>query len=284
MAFTTLIDTATLESQAADPAFVVLDCRFSLEDPEWGRAAYAEAHLPGALHVDLNRDLSSAPNGRNGRHPIPSVEHLRRTFGRLGIDAARQVVAYDHDTGMFAARLWWLLRWLGHDAVAVLDGGFARWVAEGRPTSSRTELAAVRHFVGEPRPDWLQTADDVEASIQRGDRRIVDARAPQRFSGAVEPIDRVGGHIPGARNYFFKRSLDEQGRFLSRAVLREQLTAALDGAAPEQTICYCGSGVTACHNLLAMEHAGLRGGKLYAGSWSEWSSDPRREVETSNTD
>jgi thiosulfate/3-mercaptopyruvate sulfurtransferase len=281
MAFTTLIDTATLDSHAADPSFVIVDCRFSLEDPEWGHRAYTEAHVPGALHADLKRDLSAAPTGTNGRHPIPSVEHLRRAFGRLGIDAGRQVVAYDQDTGIFAARLWWLLRWLGHDAVAVLDGGFAQWVAEGRPTTSRAELAAVRHFAGEPRGDWLQTAEDVEASIRRGDGRLVDARAPERFSGAVEPIDRVAGHIPGARNYFFKRSLDERGRFLPPKVLRQQLAAALDGARPEETTCYCGSGVTACHNLLAMEHAGLPGAKLYAGSWSEWSSDPRREIETS---
>ena len=197
----------------------------------------------------------------------------------MGIDATRQVVAYDQDSGIFASRLWWMLRWLGHDAVAVLDGGFAAWVDAGHPVSSASEPEIRREFTGTPRADFVAVIDDVEAAMEQGGHRLVDARAPERFGGGVEPIDRVPGHIPGARNHFYMRNLDPAGRFLPPAELRQHLTAALDGVPAGKTIAYCGSGVTAAHNLLAMEHAGLRGARLYVGSWSEWSSDDRRGVE-----
>ena len=277
--FTTLIDVPDLAAHLADDAFRVVDCQFDLHNPDWGQNAHAAAHIPGAVHADLNRDLSSRPTCTNGRHPLPNADDLRRFFGRLGIDSGIQVVAYDQDTGMFASRLWWLLRWLGHDAVAVLDGGLARWLAAGQAASSSTETVAPREFNGIPRPGFAVDVREVERAVAHGDRRLLDARAPERFDGLVEPIDKVAGHIPGARNYFFMRSLDDQGRFLPPATLRTQISAALDGSDPGQTIVYCGSGVTAAHSLLAMEQAGLSGGRLYVGSWSEWSSDERRGVE-----
>jgi thiosulfate/3-mercaptopyruvate sulfurtransferase len=279
VSFTTLIDPATLVEHLNDESFRVVDCRFALNEPAWGECAYTTSHIPGAVYADLNRHLSGRPTGLNGRHPLPPVTELRRTLGDLGIDGKRQVVAYDQDTGMFASRLWWMLRWLGHDAAAVLDGGFDGWLAAGYPVSSSREPEIRREFSGTPRPGYAVDVAEVTAAVGRRDRRLLDARAPERFDGVVEPIDRAAGHIPGARNYFFKQNLDGEGRFLPPATLRAQITAALDGVDAEQTIVYCGSGVSAAHNLLAMEHAGLRGAKLYPGSWSEWSSDGRREVE-----
>ena len=279
MTYTTLIDTETLAAHLSDESFRIVDCRFQLNDPAWGQQVYTASHIPGAVYADLNRHLAGRPTGSNGRHPLPRVEDLRQTLSEFGIDRQRQVVTYDQDTSMFASRLWWLLRWLGHDAVAVLDGGFSAWVAAGHPISSAREPDVRREFTGSPRAHLSAGLDDVAAAIEEGGYRLLDARAPERFNGLVEPIDRVAGHIPGARNHFYKGNVDEQGRFLPAAELREQITAALDGVAPEKTIAYCGSGITAAHNLLAMEHAGLRGARLYAGSWSEWSSDERRGVE-----
>ena len=277
--YTTLIDIETLAAHLADESFRIIDCQFALNDPGWGQQVYTASHIPGAVYADLNRHLAGRSTGSNGRHPLPRVEDLRQTLGHLGIDGERQVVAYDQDTGMFASRLWWLLRWLGHDAVAVLDGGLAAWVAAGLPTSSEREPDVRREFTGTPRANLSVGIDDVVAAVEQGGHRLLDARAPERFNGLVEPIDRAAGHIPGARNHFYKWNVDERGRFLPADALRERITAALDGVAPEKTIAYCGSGITAAHNLLAMEHAGLRGGRLYAGSWSEWSSDERRAVE-----
>ena len=202
------------------------------------------------------------------------------TFARMGIDERVQVVAYGAQTDMFASRLWWLLRWLGHDAVAVLDGGFDAWVAEGRPTASGVEHRSPRQFTGTPHPDMVADAAQVARLADDGAWRLLDARAPDRYRGDVEPIDAKAGHIPGALNYFFKRSLDERGQLLAPEDLRRAFEATLGTASPDHVVCYCGSGVSACHNLLALEHAGLPGAKLYAGSWSEWSSDPARPVET----
>ena len=280
MSLTTLVDAPTLAAHLTDPAFVIVDCQFKLDDPGWGRAAYERAHIPGAFYADLNRDLSGAPSGTNGRHPLPSVDAVQETFSGLGIDRSRQVVAYDQDNGMFASRLWWMLRWLGHDAVAVLDGGLAAWVGDGFATSSTIEVPVRRPFAARPRLDATVTADEVAAAGAASGQRVIDARAPQRFRGEVEPIDRAAGHIPGARNYFFMKSVGANGRFDSPAALRARLESALDGVPPERAICYCGSGVTAAHVLLAMQHAGLTGAKLYPGSWSEWSSDAGRRVET----
>ena len=280
MAFTTLIDTQTLAAHLEDPAVAILDCRFKLEDPAWGEREHAARHIPGAAFVDLDRDLSGPKTGVNGRHPLPDAAVLARTFGRLGVDADTQVVAYDQDAGMYASRLWWMLRWLGHDAVAVLDGGFAKWLAEKRPTASGGSTRSPGVFSGTPRPAMTANVQDVAALVGQNDWRLVDARAPERFRGETETIDKRAGHIPGAVDHFYKWNVGEDNTFRSREALVERLTQTLGDVAPERVVCYCGSGVTACHNLLALEHAGLRGAKLYPGSWSEWSSDPARPVET----
>jgi len=279
MTFTTLIDTQSVADRLTDPDLAVVDCQFDLHNAPWGEEQYLSAHVPGAVYADLNRDLAGTKTGANGRHPLPDPADLAATFGRLGIAAGVQVVAYDQDTGMFASRLWWLLRWLGHSAVAVLDGGLAAWRSEGRPTRSRAELRPARQFIG--RPDASLIADTaVVEQIAAGKARgqLLDARAAERYRGEVEPIDRTPGHIPTARNRFFKDNLDATGRFRSPDDLRADLTARLGGAPSDSIVSYCGSGVTACHNLLALAHAGLHGGRLYPGSWSEWSSDERRPV------
>ena len=288
MTYTSLIDTETLASRLSDPTVAIVDCRFDLKDPAWGEREYAARHVPGAVYASLDADMSGEKTGRNGRHPLPDPAALARAFGRLGIDRSTQVVAYDQDTGIYASRFWWLLRWLGHDAAAVLDGGFAKWLKEYRPISSGVESRAAGTFAGTPRPGWVVTVDEVaEASRGAGlpraesrGSRLVDARAPERFRGENETIDAVGGHIPGALNHFYKWNLTDENTFRPSSEVRDRLRASIGDVAPERVINYCGSGVTACHNLLAFEHAGLRGAKLFAGSWSEWSSDPGRPIET----
>ena len=275
---TTLVDGATLAARLGDPAWVVVDCRHDLADPAAGEAAYARGHIPGAVFLHLDRDLSSAKNGRNGRHPLPDIATLAAALGRAGIGPGVQVVAYDDCGGMMAGRLWWLLRWLGHEAVALLDGGLPAWPAAGGALSTEMPEPAARTFTPAPR-DWVLDADQVLAGLGRPDRVIVDARAPDRFRGENESIDPVGGHIPGARNRFFRDNLGPDGRFKPADQLRQEWTEALAGFAPEQVVHQCGSGVSACHNLLAMEIAGLPGARLYAGSWSEWCADPARPVE-----
>jgi thiosulfate/3-mercaptopyruvate sulfurtransferase len=281
MTLRTLIDGATLANRLGDPGLAIVDCRFRLDDVGWAERQYVDAHIPGAVYADLDRDLSGAKDGRNGRHPLPAPETLAATLGRLGIGPGIHVVAYDEDTGAFASRLWWLLRWMGHEDVAVLDGGFAAWQTEQRPTRAGRETAAARTFVARPRPRSVVDVGEVTTVLSGAARaRLVDARAPERFRGDVEPLDRAAGHIPGAANHFFKDNLDETGRFLPADLLRTRFDRELAGTSPEDVIMYCGSGVTACHNLLAMEHAGLSGARLYAGSWSEWSSAPDRPVAT----
>jgi thiosulfate/3-mercaptopyruvate sulfurtransferase len=279
MAFRTLISTAALASRLDDPAYVIVDCRSKLDDLEWGAREYAAAHIRGASYADLTHDLSGPKSGGNGRHPLPEPAALVQTFGRLGIASGVQVVAYDQENGMFASRLWWLLRWLGHDAVAVLDGGFKKWRAEGRPVESGHTDRPAREFTGSPRTDMAVDVRAVASQLAGGGPRLVDARAPERYRGDTEPIDKIAGHIPGAKNHFFQWNLDEQGLFRTPEELRATIGASVGDVPADQIVCYCGSGVTACHNLLAFEHAGLTGAKLYAGSWSEWSSDPGRPVE-----
>jgi thiosulfate/3-mercaptopyruvate sulfurtransferase len=260
---------------------VVVDCRFNLDRVDEGRAEYAVAHVPGAVYAHLNDDLSAPPTGTNGRHPLPAPATFEKTLGRLGISNDSQVVAYDQDSGMYASRLWWMLRWMGHDAVAVLDGGFDKWTAEGRPVSSGLEQREGRPFVGHPRADLVATVDSVAALAERPDWRLLDARAAERFRGEVEPLDRVAGHIPGALNHHYKNNLSANGTFRPAEELRRELGRTLGDTPADHLVCYCGSGVSACHNLLALEAAGMRGAKLYVGSWSEWSGDPARPVERS---
>jgi thiosulfate/3-mercaptopyruvate sulfurtransferase len=279
--FTTLVDTPTLATHLSDPDWVVVDCRFSLTDEPWGRREYLSRHIPGAVYAHLERDLSGPVTGHNGRHPLPDPEALVRTLGGFGIAGGVQVVVYDQGNGMFAVRLWWLLRWMGHDGVALLDGGFGKWTAEKRATSAGEEKRARRPFTGSPRPDMVVDVDQVARLAAHEPARLIDARAPERYRGEVEPIDRVAGHIPGAVNDYYMQNLAEDGTFRSPEALRDRLTMAIGGASPKEIVCYCGSGVTACHNLLALERAGLPGARLYPGSWSEWSSDPSRPVEQS---
>jgi thiosulfate/3-mercaptopyruvate sulfurtransferase len=278
-AHTTLVSTGGLADHLADPAWVVVDCRFDLAGPASGERQYREAHIPGAIYGHLDRDLSGTKTGRNGRHPLPDPDRLRETFGRWGIAEGVQVAAYDQQNGMFASRLWWLLRASGHQAVAVLDGGFAKWIREGRPTRGGIETVAPRTFPGTlDRARWLDIGQMED--LVRADRGpIVDARAPERYAGRIEPLDPVAGHIPGAVNHFFQRNLAEDGTFLPPDALRAEWTTTLGGAAPAEAVVYCGSGVSACHNLLGLAHAGLDGARLYAGSWSEWCSDGDRPAE-----
>ncbi len=279
MAFTTLIDPETLQAHLEDPDWVVVDCRFSLSDPAYGRRAYQEAHIPGAVYAHLDEDLSGPiVPGRTGRHPLPDPDRLARKLSAWGIDNRTQVVAYDDAGGAFAARLWWLLGWLGHDAVAVLDGGWPRWVREGRPVRGGIETRPPRTFVPHLRPEQVATADEVLRHLHDPAWRLLDARAPERYRGELEPIDPVAGHIPGAVNAPFAENLTPEGTFRPPEQLRQRFEALLGDVPPERVICYCGSGVTAAHNLLAMAHAGLPGARLYAGSWSEWITDPRRPV------
>jgi thiosulfate/3-mercaptopyruvate sulfurtransferase len=283
MAFTTLIDTATLAEHLHDPSFAFLDCRFKLDDTAWGPREYETAHIPGAVYVDLDRDLSGEKTGTNGRHPLPDPSQFARTLGRLGIDDDIQVVAYDHDVSMFASRLWWMLRWLGHTSVAVLDGGFDKWLAEGRPVRAGHETRQPRSFTGSPRAELTVDAREVASRLNRRGTRLLDARSPERFRGENETLDRKAGHIPGASNHFYKLNVNDDNTFKPSDELRRTLEESLDRVPAREAICYCGSGVTACLNLLALEHVGLTGARLYPGSWSEWSSDPARPTEPSES-
>lgn len=277
--YATLIDSQTLHAHLQDPDWVVVDCRFSLMELEAGPRAYQESHLPGARYAHLDQDLSSPITPTTGRHPLPDPARLARRLGEWGIGPRTQVVAYDGAGGMLAAaRLWWLLRWLGHSAVAVLDGGFPAWQQAGWPLT--TELPQVEPQVFEGRPNdqlWLTTAQVM--ALPPG-QTLLDARGAARFRGEMEPIDPVAGHIPGALNLPTEEHLTANGHFLPPAELRARFAAVLGECAPTTVVHNCGSGVTACHNLLAMEIAGLSGSRLYAGSWSEWIRDPNRPVAT----
>ena len=281
--FDTLISAPQLAQRLGEPGLAVLDCRFDLTRPQWGEQAYAEARIPGALYAHLERDLSSPPSSATGRHPLPSPAALAESFGRWGIGAHTQVVAYDQGPGAYAARLWWLLRWMGQERAAVLDGGLAAWEAQGLPLERGAPApAAPCRFHGQPDPRMLARTEEIEQAVASGrlERReilLIDARGADRFAGENETLDPIAGHIPGAVNLPFAANL-EGGSFLPPAMLRRRFLQALAGRAPESAICMCGSGVTACHNLLALSVAGLSGARLYAGSWSEWIRDPRRPV------
>ena len=280
MSFSTLVSCATLAEHLNDPDWRIFDCRHQLADLGYGQQAYAAGHLPGAFFLHLDRDLSSPMSGNNGRHPLPDPALLTHELGLAGVTEQTQVVVYDDAGGMVAARLWWMLRWLGHARVALLDGGLPRWVAEGWPLSCSAPHSppAVFSIDGAAQHGALVSADEIQASIGASTLCLIDARAPDRFHGENETLDPIGGHIPGARNRFFRDNLDVDGFFRSPAELRGAFSALLAGAPPSQAAVYCGSGVSACHNLLAMEIAGLSGARLYAGSWSEWCSDRGRPV------
>jgi thiosulfate/3-mercaptopyruvate sulfurtransferase len=279
MQFTTLVSPEQLEQHLHDPQWVIFDCRFALTRAESGRQAYAKAHIPGARYAHLNEDLSAAVTPTSGRHPLPDPRVLAAKLGRWGVDKDKQVVVYDDSFGSMAVRLWWLLRWLGHDAVALLDGGFPAWQRQGRELSTEIPALVPADFRAVPDDSlWVDSRGMLQALEQK--RVIIDARAEERFSGFVEPLDKVAGHIPGALNSPFEDNLDMRGNFLGARELRTLYLGLLGTAPPREVIHMCGSGVTACHNLLAMEIAGLPGGRLYAGSWSEWITDPSRPVVT----
>jgi thiosulfate/3-mercaptopyruvate sulfurtransferase len=280
VSYNTLISTNQLAAalDTPDPPCVV-DCRYDLTNEAWGHAEYRRGHIPGAVYASLGHDLAGPKTGWNGRHPLPSIETMAATFSRFGIGPGTQVVAYDQESGMYASRLWWMLRYLGHDAVAVLDGGWAQWTREERPTREREETRAAARFRPDVRNRYVVESADVERLSSSGGATLIDARSPERFEGRVEPIDRVAGHIPRARNVYYRDLVTEAGRMMSADAIRARFAEALGGSSPADVVMYCGSGVTACHSLLAMEHAGLRGARLYPGSWSEWSSDPKRPVE-----
>lgn len=273
--FGPIISTDDLREHCDDPDWAIVDCRFDLTDTGAGREAYRTAHIPGAVYADLETDLSDMSGTGRGRHPLPTPSALREVFSRLGIGGGTRVIAYDAADGAVAARLWWMLRYMGHDAVAVLNGGWRAWQTAALPERAGDEYRSPAQFRGEPRRDWLVGVDEVSNAAL-----LVDARAPARYRGEMEPLDPVAGHIPGAVNDFYGNSVDESGRFLSGKLVRERLLRVFGDTPPEQVIFYCGSGVTACHNALAAAHAGLPAARVYAGSWSEWCSDPSRPVAT----
>jgi thiosulfate/3-mercaptopyruvate sulfurtransferase len=285
--YTTLIEASQLNAHSSDTDWAVLDCRFELGRPESGAQAYAEGHIPNAIYAHLDRELSGPVTSTSGRHPLPAVEAFAATLGRWGIDENVQVVAYDQGNGAYASRLWWLLRWVGHGRVAVLNGGFAAWQQAGLPTTKQPGVRQPRRFT----PNRAEgNVGNVVATVElqnlqatgqlaAGERTLIDARSADRFAGQNETIDPVAGHVPGAINHPFAHNLDAQGRFLPPHTLRSKWLETLRGHAPATAIAMCGSGVTACHNLLALELAGLPGAQLYAGSWSEWIRDAARPTE-----
>lgn len=280
MTYTTLITPAELADHLGDPGWIVFDCRFTLTSPGAGLAAYKKSHIPGARYAHLDDDLSAPVGPDTGRHPLPDTALLARKLGAWGVGDDTQVVVYDDNFGAIAARLWWLLRWLGHDAVALLDGGFPRWQREGHPVDDAEVEPAPARF--EPRPNdalWVD-AHFVERAVEHGGALLIDARSEERFTGEREPLDTVAGHVPGAVNLPYEDNLALSGDFLSADELREEYLDLLNERDSEHVVHMCGSGVTACHNLLAMEAAGLPSSKLYVGSWSEWITDPKHPVAT----
>ena len=272
----TLVST---EELAAHPEWRVFDCRHDLGNPELGEQQYLEAHIPGARFAHLDRDLSAPKNGRNGRHPLPEPRTFIAWLGRQGLKPADQVVCYDGGPGAMAARLWWMLRWAGHETVAVLDGGLAKWLREGRPVTSEVPEVAAASYPGKARASMHASLPMVEKKLKRA--ALLDARAPARYRGEQEPIDPVAGRIPGARNRFNNDNLRADGTFKPADELKKEFLAVLGDRNPVDVINYCGSGVAACHNALAMEIAGLTGSRVYPGSWSEWSRDPMRPISRS---
>jgi thiosulfate/3-mercaptopyruvate sulfurtransferase len=274
MAHTTLVSTEELGKNLR--SWRVFDCRHDLMKPALGEQQYREAHIPGALFAHLDRDLSAPRDGRNGRHPLPYTGAFLAWLGQQGLTPQDQVVCYDAGSGTIAARLWWMMRWVGHDAVAVLDGGLAKWLKEGRPTTADVPRVAHTNYPARMRHERAVGIGVVED--QREKLLLLDARSPVRFRGEQEPIDRVAGHIPGAKNRFCNDNVEASGVFKAAAQLRKEFLELMGSTPPSEVVNYCGSGVAACHNLLAMEVAGLQGAKLYAGSWSDWITDPKRPV------
>ena len=275
-----LVSAEELAAHAGDADWRVFDCRHDLRDTAYGEKAYAKAHIPGALFLQLDRDLSGSTTGGNGRHPLPDVAVFAAKMSACGVGPDTQVVAYDNEANAFASRLWWLLRWLGHDKVAVLDGGLAGWKRAKQPLDDAVPTYPPANFAPRER-GGIVDAGYVAARLNQPATLLLDARSEERFAGQNETLDPVGGHIPGAINRFYLDNLDDAGVYFKPAAeLRAEFDALLAGRAPGSVVQQCGSGVTACHNILAMDIAGLPGSLLYPGSWSEWCADPARPVAT----
>ncbi|MCO7571553.1 sulfurtransferase [Pseudomonas chlororaphis] len=277
-----LISPLALDQKKQQPGLVILDCRFALEDPDYGQRSYADGHIAGAHFADLNRDLSGPViKGVTGRHPLPAPAQLLARLQAWGIDNDSEIVLYDDGPGAFAARAWWLLAWLGkRDGVFILDGGLKAWHAAGLPLSLDAPEAVAGQFTGQPDHSLLLDAEHLRQRLGQADLTLLDARGLPRFRGEVEPIDPVAGHIPGAQCAAFTDNLDSDGRFLPAQQLKQRFAEKLAGRSPEHLVAYCGSGVTACHNLFALCLAGYPLARLYAGSWSEWITDAQRPVAT----
>jgi thiosulfate/3-mercaptopyruvate sulfurtransferase len=279
-AYTTLIDTAALASQLAGENVAIFDCRFELGDPAWGEREFLRAHIPGAQYLHLDRDLSGPITPQSGRHPLPDPHDFARRLAALGAGEGLQLVACDQGNGAYAARFWWMARWIGIRQVAVLDGGFAAWQAAGLPLETSVRSPRPRELAVRLAAQALVESAELDALRQRPGTLLVDARGADRFAGRNETIDPVAGHVPGARNMPFAGNLGVDGKFLPPGKLRQRWATMLGSQPPASVVAMCGSGVTACQNLLALEHAGLGGARLYAGSWSEWIRDPRRPIAT----
>ena len=281
MTYTITISSAELAQHLHDPSWAIVDCRFKLGSPAEGRSAYVESHIPGAVYAHLDEDLSGPIiPGETGRHPLPTIETFAKQLSEWGIDANTQVIAYDDNSSVYAGRLWWMLRWLGHDKVAVLDGDWRQWQQEGRPTSSGVETRPQRTFVAQPRPEMQVSVADVTANVQSRASKMFDSRDESRYRGEPSPMDPVSGHIPGAQSAWYARNLDANGKFLPADQLRARFAALLGDAAAEDTIFYCGSGVSVHNNLLALALAGYGTPRVYIGSWSDWITDASRPVAT----
>lgn len=281
MTFTTTVSVAELANHLHDQEWVIVDCRFKLANPDQGRMDYENAHIPRAVYAHLDSDLSGPIiMGVTGRHPLPGVEKVSKVFSSFGIDLRMQVVAYDDQWGALAAgRVWWLLRWLGHEAVAVLDGGWQEWVKSGLPVRSGNEVPKPRKFIPHPRNDLIVSNEEVEAMRKDPQYRVLDVRSADRYRGENETIDPVPGHIPGAISAPYAENLTPNGTFRSSESLAARYKRIINGVPIKHVVCYCGSGVTATHDILAMMKAGLGEARLYAGSYSEWITDPNRPVE-----
>ncbi len=273
-----LVSTAELAEHLHDPTWIVFDCRHDLMDLAKGERVYREGHIPGARFAHLETDLSGEKTGRNGRHPLPSPAAFTSFLSRSGVSNTSKIIAYDDAGGPYAARLWWLARWVGLDDIALLDGGLGKWLAEGRALSREVPVVQPAPLRGHADPLMLVTADDVQAQLHKPSMTLIDARAAERYRGDVEPIDPVAGHIPGARNRFFKDNLNADMSLKPVEELRATFAGLMQDGNAQHVVHQCGSGVTACANLFAMEYAGLAGSRLYAGSWSEWVADRARPV------
>lgn len=276
MTYDTLISTMDLFAHFQDKGWVIVDCRFDLLRPDWGQSEYLKSHIPAAVYAHLDRDLASPKTLSTGRHPLPEPGRLFSLFSNWGIEKNSQVVVYDTSGGSFAARLWWLLRYYGHEAVAVLDGSFQKWLAEGLVVESGLVAKSASTFTPGPPLEKMVDAAEVMALTSNPEYRLIDARNEKRFRGEEETIDPVAGHIPGAINRFHGLNLNLDGTFLSPQELSSQFKNLLGNVSTDNAVVYCGSGVTSCHHLLAMKLAGLPEGRIYIGSWSEWITDPKR--------